>query len=55
MPAAGAAQLKVTQEVIALLIFGVFMVFVLKEPLHWRHLGAVACLVGAVAFLFSGK
>jgi uncharacterized protein (DUF486 family) len=50
-----AAQLKVTQEVIALLIFGVFMVAVLGEPLTWRHAAAFACLVAAVAFLFVGR
>ncbi|MES2097665.1 MAG: DMT family protein [Pseudomonadota bacterium] len=48
-------QLKVTQEAIALLVFGVFMVTVLGEPLSWRHLGAFLCLVGAVAFLFAGR
>jgi uncharacterized protein len=48
-------QLKVTQEVITLLVFGVFMVTVLGEPIGWRHAGAFVCLVGAVAFLFVGK
>ena len=48
-------QLKVTQEAIALLIFGVFMVTVLGEPIGWRHAGAFLCLVGAVAFLFIGR
>ena len=47
-----AAQLKVTQEAIALIVFGAFMVLVLGEPLGWRHLGAFVCLMGAVAFLF---
>jgi uncharacterized protein (DUF486 family) len=50
-----AGQLKVTQEVIALLVFGVFAVAVLGETLTWRHGGAFLCLVGAVAFLFVGK
>ena len=50
-----AGQLKVTQEVIALVVFGVFMVTVLGEPLHWRHAAAFLCLVGAVAFLFVGR
>ena len=50
-----AGQLKVTQEAIALIVFGVFMVTVLGEPLHWRHLGALACLMGAVAFIFWGR
>lgn len=48
-------QLKVTQEAIALTVFGVFMVTVLGEPIGWRQAGAFLCLVGAVAFLFVGK
>jgi uncharacterized protein (DUF486 family) len=50
-----AGQLKVAQEAIALIVFGGFMVWVLGEPLHWRHLGAFLCLMGAVAFLFWGR
>jgi uncharacterized protein (DUF486 family) len=50
-----AGQLKITQEAIALLVFGGFMVLVLGEPLHWRHAAAFACLMAAVAFLFLGK
>lgn len=50
-----AGQLKVAQEAIALVVFGGFMVFVLGEPLHWKHLGAFLCLIGAVAFLFWGR
>ena len=49
------AQLKVAQEAIALTIFGVFMVTVLGEALHWRHFAAFACLMAAVAFLFVGR
>jgi uncharacterized protein (DUF486 family) len=49
------AQLKIVQEAIALVVFGAFMVLYLGEPLHWRHLGAALCLMGAVAFLFWGK
>jgi uncharacterized protein (DUF486 family) len=41
--------------VIALVVFGVFMVTVLGEPLGWRHVGAFACLVGAAAFMFAGR
>ena len=48
-------QLKIAQECIALLVFGVFMVVVLKEPLGWRHFGAFVCLMGAAGFLFIGK
>jgi uncharacterized protein len=49
------AQLKVVQEAIALTVFGAFMVLVLGEAVSWRHLGAFACLMGAVGFLFAGK
>jgi len=48
-------QLKIAQEAITLIVFGVFMVVVLGEPLHWRQLGAFACIMGAVAFMFWGK
>lgn len=50
-----AGQLKVVQEAIALIVFGVFMVTVLGEPLHWRHIAAFVCIMAAVAFLFVGK
>jgi len=50
-----AGQLKIAQEVIALSVFGVFMVVVLGESVSWRHLGAFLCLMGAVAFMFLGK
>jgi len=50
-----AGQLKVVQEAIALIVFGVFMVTVLGEPVHWRHLAAFCCIMGAVGFLFIGK
>lgn len=50
-----AGQLKITQEAIALLVFGGFMVWVLGEPLSWRHVAAFACIMAAVAFLFVGR
>ena len=50
-----AGQLKITQEAIALLVFGGFMVWVLGEPLHWRHGAAFLCLMAAVGFLFVGR
>ncbi|MET0364945.1 MAG: DMT family protein [Sphingobium sp.] len=50
-----AGQLKVAQEAIALVVFGVFMVTWLGEPLHWRHFAAFACIVAAVGFLFWGR
>lgn len=50
-----AGQLKITQEAIALLVFGGFMVWVLGEPLSWRHVAAFAGIMAAVAFLFVGR
>ena len=48
-------QLKITQEAITLTVFAVFAVLVLGEPLGWRYLGAFACIMGAVAFVFVGR
>jgi uncharacterized protein (DUF486 family) len=46
-------QLKMTQEVITLLVFSCFAVFYLKEPFHWRYLVSFAFLMGAVFFMFK--
>lgn len=46
-------QLKIIQEVITLTVFAVFASLVLKEPVGWRYAGAVACMVGAAAFMFA--
>ena len=48
-------QLKIIQEVITLTVFAVFAAIVLKEPIGWRYLGAVACMIGAAAFMFAGR
>ena len=46
-------QLKVSQEVITLIIFTVFTtVFFKGESLHWNHLAAFVCLILAVYFVF---
>ena len=50
-----AGQLKIVQEALALVVFGVFMVTFLGEPLGWRHLAAFACIMAGVGFLFIGK
>jgi uncharacterized protein (DUF486 family) len=47
-----AAQLKIGQEVITLLVFALFSVTYLGESLRWNHLGAFVCLIGAAAFAF---
>jgi uncharacterized protein len=50
-----AGQLKIVQEAIALIVFGGFMVWVLGEPLTWRHFAAFGCIMAAVGFLFVGR
>ena len=47
--------MKITQEVITLLVFVPFSLFYLKEKLTWDYLWAGLCLLGAVFFLFRGK
>ncbi|MBK8217756.1 MAG: DMT family protein [Myxococcales bacterium] len=45
-------ELKVTQEVISLAVFGVFATLWMKEKLSWNHAAAAVCLVGAAYFTF---
>jgi uncharacterized protein len=49
-----AAQLKVIQEVITLIVFGIFSVLYLKQPFQWNYLVAFIFIVGAVVFMFMG-
>jgi uncharacterized protein (DUF486 family) len=46
------AQLKITQEVVTLIVFVPFAVFYMRQPLSWNFLWAGLCLVGAVFFMF---
>ena len=46
-------QLKITQEVITLVVFALFAIFYLKEPFHWKYLVSFAFLLGAVYFMFK--
>lgn len=48
-------QLKMIQEVITLIVFCGFAVWIMKEPFHWRYLVSFAFLVGAVYFMFSNR
>jgi uncharacterized protein (DUF486 family) len=48
-------QLKITQEVITLIVFTFFAVFYLKESFHWKYLLSFVLLLGAVYFMFSKK
>jgi uncharacterized protein len=46
-------QLKITQEVITLVVFSVFAVLYLKEPFHWKYLVSFVLVLGAVYFAFK--
>ena len=48
-----AAELKTIQEVITLLVFGVFSVAWLGESLRWNHLVGFAFLIAAGGFVFG--
>jgi uncharacterized protein len=50
-----AAELKTIQEVITLLVFAAFSVFVLKEPLGWNHAIGFSLIAAGAAFIFSGR
>ena len=46
-------QLKMTQEIITLVVFTAFAILYLKEPFHWRYLVSFVFLLGAVYFMFK--
>jgi len=46
-------QLKITQEVITLVVFAVFAILYLKEPFHWKYLVSFMFILGAVYFAFK--
>lgn len=46
------AQLKIIQEVITMVVFSLFAIFFMKEPLNRNFFYASLCLVGAVFFIF---
>ena len=48
-----AAQLKTLQEIITLIVFGVFSVTFLGEAIRWNHIAAFGCLVAAAFFSFT--
>jgi uncharacterized protein (DUF486 family) len=47
-----AGQLKVMQEVITLVVFGVFSVLYLGDKLKWNYGAAMLCLIAAAFFMF---
>ena len=48
-----AAQLKTIQEVITLVVFCVFSVLYLREPLKWNYVVGFSMMVGAVFVIFK--
>ena len=46
-------QLKLTQEVITLIVFALFAVLYLKEPFHWKYLVSFIFILGAVYFMYK--
>jgi uncharacterized protein len=46
-------QLKIVQEIITLVVFSVFAVLYLKEPLQWKYAISFLFIVGAVYFAFK--
>ena len=48
-----AAQLKIIQEVVTLLVFSVFSVIYLKENLKWNYIVGYLMIIGAVFFVFK--
>jgi uncharacterized protein (DUF486 family) len=48
-----AAQLKTIQEVVTLVVFCVFSLLYLKEPLKWNYVAGFAMMAAAVFVIFK--
>jgi uncharacterized protein (DUF486 family) len=48
-----AAQLKTIQEIVTLIVFALFSMFYLGEPLRWNHLVGFLLIVLAAFFIFK--
>lgn len=48
-----AAQLKIIQEVLTLIVFAGFSVFYLKEQLKWNYIVGFVLILAAVFFVFK--
>ena len=49
-----AAQLKTMQEVITLVVFAVFSIVYLKEPITWNYAIGFAFIAAGAFFVFRG-
>ena len=45
-------QLKIIQEVITMVIFSIFSLVIMREPLNRNFFYATLCMIGAVFFIF---
>jgi uncharacterized protein (DUF486 family) len=45
-------QLKILQEIITLLMFMPFAIFVMKQSISWNYLAASVCIAMAAYFIF---
>jgi uncharacterized protein (DUF486 family) len=48
-------QLKILQEVLALVVFVPFSIWYMREPIKLDYLWACACVLGAVYFIFRSR
>jgi uncharacterized protein (DUF486 family) len=48
-------QMKITQEVLTLLVFVPFMILLFKQPFKLDYLWAGFCLLGCVYFVFRSQ
>ncbi len=48
-----AAQLKIIQEVITLVVFSLFSIFYLREQFRWNYIVGYCLIIGAVFFFFK--
>jgi uncharacterized protein len=48
-----AAQLKIIQEVVTLVVFAIFSILYLKEEFRWNYAVAFLLILGAVYFMFK--
>lgn len=48
-------QLKIIQEVISLIVFVIFGLYYLHEPVKWNYVVSFLFIVGAVYFAFAFK
>ena len=48
-------EMKITQEVVTLIVFVPFMIFLFKQPFKLDYVWAMLCLMGCVYFVFRNQ